>query len=163
MFCERCHGRTASVHIVKIINGQKTELHLCSECANKENAMGIIPAEMNTSIHSLFEPPLFNLFPQYRGSLRVKRANRRNGNRKIVGNKQSYDEFRNKLRPIFTKNPDASYRMPAEEEKEKNTAPTGILAQWENELQACIRKEDFEQAAVLRDKIQDYKKKHTDQ
>lgn len=36
MFCEHCHGRVANVHLVRIINGKKSELHLCNECA-KEN------------------------------------------------------------------------------------------------------------------------------
>ncbi len=33
MRCEHCNEREATTHIKKIINGNKTELHLCSECA----------------------------------------------------------------------------------------------------------------------------------
>jgi len=36
MFCEHCHGRAANVHLVRIINGKKSELHLCNECAQEE-------------------------------------------------------------------------------------------------------------------------------
>ena len=36
MFCEHCHGRAANVHLVRIINGKKSELHLCNECAKGE-------------------------------------------------------------------------------------------------------------------------------
>ena len=36
MFCEHCHGRAANVHLVRIINGKKSELHLCNECAQGE-------------------------------------------------------------------------------------------------------------------------------
>ena len=38
MFCEHCHGRAANVHLVRIINGKKSELHLCNECAKGERA-----------------------------------------------------------------------------------------------------------------------------
>lgn len=37
MFCENCHARIANVHIMKINNGEKTEAHLCSECAANKN------------------------------------------------------------------------------------------------------------------------------
>ncbi len=35
MLCERCQERTATVHVTRIINGQKTELSLCQECARE--------------------------------------------------------------------------------------------------------------------------------
>ena len=38
MLCERCQKRQASMHITKIVNGQKQEQHLCEECA-KESEM----------------------------------------------------------------------------------------------------------------------------
>ena len=33
MNCEECKKRPATVHLTKIFNNQKTELHLCEECA----------------------------------------------------------------------------------------------------------------------------------
>jgi len=33
MLCEKCQKQAASVHVTKIINGQKTEMHLCQNCA----------------------------------------------------------------------------------------------------------------------------------
>ncbi|MDK2820494.1 MAG: protein arginine kinase activator [Clostridia bacterium] len=35
MLCERCQEKTASVHVTKIVNGKKTELNLCQECARE--------------------------------------------------------------------------------------------------------------------------------
>lgn len=35
MLCERCQERPASVHVTRIINGEKTELYLCQECARE--------------------------------------------------------------------------------------------------------------------------------
>lgn len=35
MLCERCQQRPASVHVTRIINGEKTELYLCQECARE--------------------------------------------------------------------------------------------------------------------------------
>lgn len=39
MLCDRCHGREAVVHVTQIVNGHRTEKHLCRECAAKENLM----------------------------------------------------------------------------------------------------------------------------
>ncbi len=37
MDCEECKKRPATVHLTKIFNGQKTELHLCEECARNHD------------------------------------------------------------------------------------------------------------------------------
>lgn len=36
MLCDECKQRTAGVHLVQVINGQKVESHLCDECASKK-------------------------------------------------------------------------------------------------------------------------------
>lgn len=33
MMCEQCGNKQATVHLTKIVNGQKKETHLCSNCA----------------------------------------------------------------------------------------------------------------------------------
>ncbi|HHU51060.1 MAG TPA: hypothetical protein GXZ36_04525 [Firmicutes bacterium] len=35
MWCERCSERPATVHVTKIVNEQKTEMHLCEVCAQE--------------------------------------------------------------------------------------------------------------------------------
>jgi protein arginine kinase activator len=37
MLCQSCNQKEASVHITKIINGVKTEMHLCDECAEQQD------------------------------------------------------------------------------------------------------------------------------
>lgn len=37
MDCQECHSRPATVHLTKIINNQKTELHLCEQCAKEKS------------------------------------------------------------------------------------------------------------------------------
>ena len=36
MLCDQCKKREAAVHITKIENGRRTELHLCADCARKQ-------------------------------------------------------------------------------------------------------------------------------
>ncbi len=41
MLCDDCKERPASVHITKIYNNQKTERHMCDQCAQKSGEIGI--------------------------------------------------------------------------------------------------------------------------
>jgi protein arginine kinase activator len=43
MICQSCNQREANVHITKIINGVKTEMHLCDECAKKQDVNVGVP------------------------------------------------------------------------------------------------------------------------
>jgi protein arginine kinase activator len=42
LLCQRCHERSASLHFTKIVNGGKSEIHLCEKCA-KEQGDFLIP------------------------------------------------------------------------------------------------------------------------
>ncbi|WP_234123337.1 UvrB/UvrC motif-containing protein [Clostridium hydrogenum] len=41
MVCEICHKNEANVHITKIINGQKKEMHICEKCAKQVEGVNI--------------------------------------------------------------------------------------------------------------------------
>jgi protein arginine kinase activator len=39
MFCQNCKKRPATVHMTRIVNNVKSELHLCSECAKQHQGI----------------------------------------------------------------------------------------------------------------------------
>ena len=39
MICERCHKKEATVHITEVLNGNRTEKHLCQDCAAQEKCI----------------------------------------------------------------------------------------------------------------------------
>ncbi|EZP79079.1 UvrB/UvrC protein [Parageobacillus genomosp. 1] len=39
MICQECKQRPATMHFTKIINGEKTEFHLCEQCAKEHGDM----------------------------------------------------------------------------------------------------------------------------
>lgn len=52
MMCEQCGIRPANFHFTKIVNGQKTEMHLCEVCARERGE--IMPGHPDAfSIHNL--------------------------------------------------------------------------------------------------------------
>lgn len=52
MYCQECGKRPATLHFTKIVNGDKTEFHICESCA-REKGEGIPGAPNGFSIHSL--------------------------------------------------------------------------------------------------------------
>lgn len=39
MYCEECKAKPAVVHFTQNIQGKKTEVHLCEDCAAKKGAI----------------------------------------------------------------------------------------------------------------------------
>ena len=35
MICQECQERPATLHYSKVINGEKTDIHLCEKCADE--------------------------------------------------------------------------------------------------------------------------------
>jgi protein arginine kinase activator len=61
MLCQECNKRPATLHFQKIVNGEKSEFHICESCAREKGEL--IPGAANSfSIHNLlsglldFEP-----------------------------------------------------------------------------------------------------------
>jgi protein arginine kinase activator len=44
MYCEDCKNKPATVHLTQVFNGQKTETHLCEECASQKSGLMFDPA-----------------------------------------------------------------------------------------------------------------------
>lgn len=165
MLCDRCHGREATVHMTQIINGHRTERHLCADCAAEEEVMTGAVDWMDrdwfqSPLESFFQEGMQGLFP--RRTIQVDRAPEigetplfRKG---LRGANESYEAFREKIRPSFQKGretPTASRDIPVEAEKKEETE----LEKLEKSLQSCIAREDYERAAVLRDQIKKMKGK----
>ncbi len=53
MICQECKKRQATVHLTKIINNNKTEVHLCQQCAGEKGEFDFA-FEPKFSIHHLF-------------------------------------------------------------------------------------------------------------
>ncbi|KAA8995995.1 hypothetical protein F4V43_19165 [Paenibacillus spiritus] len=52
MICQECGVKPATLHFTKIVNGQKTEFHICESCAREKGEM-IPGTPSGFSIHSL--------------------------------------------------------------------------------------------------------------
>ncbi|RQD78103.1 MAG: hypothetical protein D5R97_00975 [Candidatus Syntrophonatronum acetioxidans] len=53
MLCQECKSKKATVHLTKIINNNKTEVHLCQQCASEKGELEFA-FEPKFSIHHFF-------------------------------------------------------------------------------------------------------------
>ena len=167
MLCEKCEKNEATIHYSEIINGKKTEMALCSECADK---MGI-SSDPYSGFGDLFGTGslLSSFFGASPSQMRRSTASERRcpvcgasmpeiQKQGKVGCAECYTTFKNELMPTIRRiHGDAKYRgavpaAPTDDEAAKRAAELKSLR---DELSAAIKNEDFERAAELRDKIRE--------
>lgn len=159
MFCENCHARIANVHIMKIINGEKTETHLCSECAANKNQIHSY-TDMSEKMFNSFSGKGFisdDLFEKCQNVFKnIEENNQNNKANRLLGSEPNYKKFRNNLK----KSIDNQHKNKIEDEINDETQADSILTDLKNQLKKCIETEDYEKAAQIRDRIKVYKDEH---
>lgn len=163
MLCEKCQKRPATVYVTKIVNGEKSESNLCEVCTreNQDFNFGFDPKFMLQNIFADF----FN--EAHAGTVPVKAA----GNRPVqcnncgfteshfirlgrLGCSKCYDVFESKLDPLLRRVHGNSRHTGKVPERTGGV----LLARRELEnlrqdQQQAVLKEEYEEAARLRDEI----------
>ncbi|WP_422447014.1 UvrB/UvrC motif-containing protein [Thermoanaerobacterium sp. DL9XJH110] len=173
MMCQECQKRPATVHITKIVNGEKSQMHLCEECAREKHlgfSAGLNPFgfddETDFSIgkllSSFFEPENQG-YKQTPDSLKCDRCGLsfpRFTQTGRFGCSHCYDAFKGQLDPMLRRIHGKTFhvgkvpRRSGSEIRIKNE-----LNRLKRELQEAINAEEYERAAVLRDRIKELEQK----
>lgn len=157
MLCSECGKNEAKVHVTHIINGKKTESHLCEECAKKNQVL----LNSSFSMENLFSAMLNNAFNAAtylpsKGCSKCGMTYDEFRNTGKFGCSDCIDTFKQRLLPVvkniqgyeahtgkIPKRTGGSYKIKKDIEKLKF------------QLQQSIENEEYEQAARLRDKIRE--------
>ena len=126
MLCEKCGNAEANVHITQNINGVRKEMHLCEHCAKQSGQMVSVDRMMD------------QMFSDFFTSMLPARARR---TRFCAPALNEYAGCEDCL-----------------EDGQKYTAPPtktpqDEIAELESQLKEAVQKEEYERAAVLRDKL----------
>lgn len=160
MLCEKCKKNEATVHVTQVINGKKTEKHLCESCARESgdaiSFKDIFQGLLNiTEGHDKWIESEEDSVDTCKNCGLTYDEFRHTG---FLGCGECYNAFRHKLDPTI-KSIHAS-----NEHKGRIPRRSGgnMLIKREKEelkrkLLRAIDKEDFEEAARLRDKIRELK------
>jgi protein arginine kinase activator len=179
MICQVCGKNEATTHVKTVINGKVRERDICTECAKKEgignwNPFQGFPGFENPffSLSNLFGSFLENPLPESVTHCPVCGCSFQDISQSgKVGCSECYHVFYDQLLPSIQrihgnthhtgKNPVGNEmqvmpqahltvaQVPEPTQQEKQ------LAQWKQEMQQAIAEQNFEQAAVLRDKIKE--------
>lgn len=164
MNCDECGKRPATVHITKIENGKKTDMHLCEQCAMQKNVLSL---STNFSVNDLLAGLLSS------GGATIKKSDMINnttcdicglsyskfGETGRFGCSHCYEVFGDRLNPLFKKvhgNINHTGKIP-----NRVGGRIKVLREVERlkkQLDEAIRNEEYEKAATLRDKIREIKK-----
>lgn len=166
MLCQECGKRPATLHFTKIVNGEKTEFHICEACARERGEM--IPGSANTfSIHNLLSG-LLDLDPNSAATkpaaaLRCENCGLTYSQFSKLGRfgcSECYKHFEDRLDPLFKSvhgNTSHVGKVPKR---------TGGIIQYKREIERLkkelvlrIDHEEFEEAAQIRDQIKELEKK----
>lgn len=168
MLCQECGKRPASLHFTKIVNGEKTEFHICEACAREKGEM--IPGTSGGfSIHSLLSG-LLDIGPS--GKSQVASKSTENLQCKECGMTYSqfskvgrfgcsscYKYFNDRLDPLFKRvhgNTTHMGKIPVRAGTHIQTKRK--IDDLRLQLQQMIMEEEFETAAQLRDQIRELEK-----
>jgi protein arginine kinase activator len=160
MTCEKCKKSPATFHLTAIESGQKREAHLCEDCARQSGVMNV---KFNFSISdllgSLVEPPVTAkekaapkapqvrcpecgiTYSEFKSKARLGCAN-------------DYQVFKGELLRLLEKVHGATTHVG----KTPSTADAQVqkeheLMRLKRELEGVVKTEDFEKAALIRDRI----------
>jgi protein arginine kinase activator len=162
MLCQNCGKYDATTHLKRIINGESAEAHLCSDCAHAlgyGDVFGGFGVELTDLLGSFFGEPAGAL-----GSRTIRCEKCGNTFNDIVnsgklGCADCYKTFYDKLLPSLQR---IHGKTKHEGKTPKITQPEGApsfinIEMLESELKRAVENQDFEAAAILRDKINELK------
>ena len=164
MLCDECGKRPATVHITKIENGNKTDIHLCEQCAMSKNPMNI---NTSFSINDLLAGILNNTpsLPVKMDLLDVPKCSvcglnfnqfRQTGR---FGCSNCYKVFGGRLNPIFQRlhgNISHTGKIPIR--AGGSMRKVREIEKLRSELSNVIKNEEYERAAEIRDRIRELEK-----
>lgn len=173
MLCQHCNQNEATTHIKQNINGEKQEMHLCSECAKE---LGVMDEFRFPSMSEFFGDSFLGNFlgagvSAMNSLAGVERCNTCGSSFNDIvkcghiGCSDCYEKFEDKLEPSIRKIHGKTKHIgkfvtysedeTAEKPKEKETPKPKVntLDSLKEQLKDAIKEQRFEDAAVLRDKI----------
>ena len=153
MYCDECGKNQASVHVARVVEGKKTEKHLCKECAVKNKIIN-----ENFSVKNIFP----GLLTEGAYTYKVKNITcpvcgtsynelRKSGK---FGCSACYENFREIAIPFIGNIHGANHHRGKIPEKSRKVQDS--ISNIENlkiQLKEAVKKEEYEYAAELRDEI----------
>lgn len=161
MQCQICHKKTATIHLTEISNGVRQEMHMCENCAVEQGVTAKTQLTVNELLSQLLAsqpsdeelngPDVETCCPHCGFALKQFRK------QGVLGCPHDYEVFEKELLPLIESAHGGRTRhcgkVPAR--LPSRTRQEIELSALREQLNNAITREDYEQAAHLRDQIQE--------
>lgn len=165
MLCQKCGKHEATTHIKQVINGEFTQMYLCSECAAKAG-YGDVFSDFGFDLNNLFGS--FFSQPKYTLASKTERCSKcgtsfgeivKSGK---IGCADCYEKFYDMLVPsiqrIHGKTRHNGKTVEIKQEQKPEETLEEKIEKLKNRLSEAVEKQEFEDAARLRDEIKSLEK-----
>ncbi|NLM73357.1 MAG: DNA helicase UvrBC [Clostridiaceae bacterium] len=150
--CQICKMREATVYFTQIVNGRQTNLFVCKECAGTHG----VKLDLNTLLTGLLgisdnqDLPDPTVTRCDRCGMTAEDFNRTGR----MGCSRCYQVFHNPMYALLTRiHGNTRHRGKAPKRLERIQAVDKQLDELKKQLEECIRTENYEKAAQIRDEI----------
>lgn len=175
MLCNICNKNPATIHIQEIINGEKKSLHICGECAAKKSQndpvlQGFNLAEMLYNLSGEMNPPSIDEEPQTDDSVPSVTCDicgwdtakfRKTGR---LGCSKCYAVFSEIITPALKNMHKGTMHVgkrPGDLSSAKEASKVVLeVMNLQKELDELVLREEYEKAAIVRDKINGLKNRN---
>ena len=165
MLCQNCKKHEATTHIKSVVNGEYTQLHLCSDCAGKLGYGDVFSGfgfDLGDFFGNFFSKPKSMI-----ASSKIERCEKcgmsfeeivKTGK---IGCADCYEKFYEMLLPSIqrihgkTQHNGKTAVISEKVEVKKEKTKEEIIEEFKDEMKTAIEEQNFERAAELRDKIKE--------
>jgi protein arginine kinase activator len=163
-----CGKKPATIHVTELINGEKTELHLCEECAKKQKVF-FTPIDSVSDLKELFAG-ILNAAPDPETKrlkdLRCPECGITYGEFRSTsrfGCPNDYEAFREGVDPLLERIHGTTEHRGKAAAKPTAQRRFDRLAELRSELRKAVAEQAYERAARIRDQIYAVKKELGDE
>lgn len=164
MLCQKCNEKKATVHLTKIINNQKNEIHLCEECARANEELDFeTPFTINNFLTGLLDSIQSSpIKVDYIQTTTCSKCGMNYGRFKQLGRlgcSECYKTFNDKLMPLIKRIHGSENHIGKIPKREGSMIRLKRdILDLRKELNNAVEMEEYEKAVELRDKIKNLEK-----
>jgi protein arginine kinase activator len=153
MLCQQCKKQTATVHLTDLVKGDKRERHLCEECAAREGIAVKQHVSINEVLNSFLQSGVQELSRLRCPECGISFVEFRSAG--LLGCPSDYDAFGEALATVVERAQDGhtqhSGKIPGQQQAVDSIQQERLRLQ--RELREAVQREDYEEAAKLRDRL----------
>lgn len=159
MMCENCHQRVASVHFTQVVNNKKIEMHLCKQCAKEKGQINFGSSidinDFFTGIMGMgYSAPY--VVPEQNYAVCQKCGTSYEEFQKTgkLGCDNCYEIYKDAIKPLLKRlHGNVEHHGKLSKKVSDSLQATMEIEKLKELLIQAVKKEEYEKAAELRDKI----------